>query len=206
MSVSVNLSMRNLLDLQLPDDVHALLRQNDVPPSALELEITESMVMAEPKRTLAVLNRLNRLGVRLTIDDFGTGYSSLAYLKQLPVTSIKIDKSFVLGMAEDPGDAVIVESTVHLGHNLGLEVVAEGVETDEVWNRLAELGCDTAQGFYLSKPVPFTELTRWLSAYDSLIPSPNGGDALTEPAPASPQRSGPPHPDAPAPAPPSTSP
>src|SRR5207249_12216424 len=161
------------------------------------LEITESMVMAEPKRTLAVLNRLNRLGVRLSIDDFGTGYSSLAYLKQLPVTSIKIDKSFVLGMADDPGDAVIVESTIHLGHNLGLEVVAEGVETDEVWNRLAELGCDTAQGFYLSKAVPSTELTRWLSAYESLF-SFNGS------APASPPLSGPPPRGAQAPVPPST--
>jgi predicted signal transduction protein with EAL and GGDEF domain len=169
LTVGVNLSMRNLLDLQLPDDVSALLRQAGVPASALELEITESMVMAEPKRTLAVLNRLSELGVRLAIDDFGTGYSSLAYLKQLPVTSIKIDKSFVLGMADDPGDAVIVESTVHLGHNLGLEVVAEGVETDDVWGRLAAMGCDSAQGYLLSKALPPAELTRWLSAYQSLF-------------------------------------
>jgi hypothetical protein len=109
-------------------------------------------------------------------------------------------------MAEDPGDAVIVESTIHLGHNLGLEVVAEGVETDAVWNRLAELGCDTAQGFYLSKAVPFVELTRWLSAYESLIPATNGDRPLSAPVPESPELSGPPHPGAQAPAPPSPSP
>jgi EAL domain-containing protein (putative c-di-GMP-specific phosphodiesterase class I) len=111
-----------------------------------------------------VLNELSELGLRLTIDDFGTGYSSLSYLRQLPVDEIKIDRSFVMGMGEQADDAVIVRSTVDLGRNLGLEVVAEGVETLELWNALRELGCNTAQGYSLSRPVSAEELTAWLHA------------------------------------------
>jgi EAL domain-containing protein (putative c-di-GMP-specific phosphodiesterase class I) len=118
--------------------------------------------MTYPARVHAVLSRLRDRNVTLAIDDFGTGFSSLGHLKRLPVDVLKIDKSFVLNMARDENDAVIVRSTIELGHNLGLKVVAEGVESREIWNRLAELGCDTAQGFYLSRPIPAPALREWL--------------------------------------------
>jgi diguanylate cyclase (GGDEF)-like protein len=162
--VSVNLSARNLLDVHLPDTVGELLARWEVSPSLLELEITESTILADPIRAMHVLSRLSGMGVRLAIDDFGTGYSSLAYLKRLPVDELKIDKSFVQGMEEDENDAVIVRSTIDLGRNLGLRVVAEGVETAEAWRQLAALGCDVAQGYYLSRPVPAAELAAWLRA------------------------------------------
>jgi EAL domain-containing protein (putative c-di-GMP-specific phosphodiesterase class I) len=162
--VGVNLSARNLLDVNLPDTVGGLLAKWEVAPSLLELEITESTILADPIRAMHVLSRLGDMGVRLAIDDFGTGYSSLAYLKRLPVDELKIDKSFVQGMERDDNDAVIVRSTIDLGRNLGLRVVAEGVETDEAWRRLASLGCDVAQGYYLSRPVPAAELASWLRA------------------------------------------
>jgi diguanylate cyclase (GGDEF)-like protein len=162
--VGVNLSARNLLDVHLPDTVGELLAKWEVPPSLLELEITESTILADPIRAMHVLSRLSGMGVRLAIDDFGTGYSSLAYLKRLPVDELKIDKSFVQGMEEDENDAVIVRSTIDLGRNLGLRVVAEGVETAEAWRQLAALGCDVAQGYYLSRPVPAAELAAWLRA------------------------------------------
>ncbi len=119
-------------------------------------------MLANPTRAKAILGELSELGIRLSIDDFGTGYSSLAYLRELPVDEIKIDRSFVMGMATEAGDAVIVRSTVDLGRNLGLEVVAEGVETIEHWDRLRELGCTIAQGYFLSRPVPAHELSTWL--------------------------------------------
>ncbi len=162
--VGVNLSARNLLDVNLPDTVGGLLAKWEVAPSFLELEITESTILADPIRAMHVLSRLSDMGVRLAIDDFGTGYSSLAYLKRLPVDELKIDKSFVQGMERDDNDAVIVRSTIDLGRNLGLRVVAEGVETDEAWRRLVALGCDVAQGYYLSRPVPAAELASWLRA------------------------------------------
>ena len=146
LSVGVNLSVRNLLDVHLPDTVGELLGRWEVPPSLLELEITESTILADPIRAMHVLSRLSGMGVRLAIDDFGTGYSSLAYLKRLPVDELKIDKSFVQGMDENENDAVIVRSTIDLGRNLGLRVVAEGVETAAAWRRLVALGCDVAQG------------------------------------------------------------
>jgi diguanylate cyclase (GGDEF)-like protein len=162
--VGVNLSARNLLDVSLPDTVGELLNRWEVPPSLLELEITESTILADPIRAMHVLSRLSGMGVRLAIDDFGTGYSSLAYLKRLPVDELKIDKSFVQGMEEDDNDAVIVRSTIDLGRNLGLRVVAEGVETAEAWRQLAALGCDIAQGYYLSRPVSASDLASWLRA------------------------------------------
>jgi diguanylate cyclase (GGDEF)-like protein len=162
--VGVNLSARNLLDVNLPDTVGELLAKWELPPSLLELEITESTILADPIRAMHVLSRLSGMGVRLAIDDFGTGYSSLAYLKRLPVDELKIDKSFVQGMEDDENDAVIVRSTIDLGRNLGLRVVAEGVETAEAWRQLASLGCDVAQGYYLSRPVPAAELASWLRA------------------------------------------
>ena len=172
--VGVNLSARNLLDVHLPDTVGELLARWEVPPSLLELEITESTILADPIRAMHVLSRLSGMGVRLAIDDFGTGYSSLAYLKRLPVDALKIDKSFVQGMESDENDAVIVRSTIDLGRNLGLQVVAEGVETAEAWRQLLILGCDYAQGYYLSRPVPAAELAAWVRASRA-----NGLRALT---------------------------
>ncbi|MHB1837611.1 MAG: EAL domain-containing protein, partial [Solirubrobacteraceae bacterium] len=143
----------------------------------LELEVTESAMLANPKRAKRVLTELSELGLRLSIDDFGTGYSSLAYLRQLPVDEIKIDRSFVLGMARQADDAVIVRSTVDLGRNLGLDVVAEGVETLESWNRLRELGCNVAQGYFLSRPVPADELAHWLRTRPGVRPQEASGSA-----------------------------
>jgi len=162
LTVAVNLSMRNLLDLTLPAEIARLLERYSVPASSLELEITESSIMSEPRRTTAVLTKLHEMGMKLSIDDFGTGYSSLAYLKQLPVTAIKIDKSFVIDMATDPDDAMIVQSTVTLGHNLGLAVIAEGIEDRETYERLRGWGCEMGQGFHISRPVPAENLARWL--------------------------------------------
>jgi diguanylate cyclase (GGDEF)-like protein len=166
LTVAVNLSARNLHDLQLPDEIGHVLERWALPPSALELEITESAIMADPVRALGVATQLRALGVGLSIDDFGTGYSSLSYLKQFPVNEIKIDKSFVIDMTANDDDAAIVRSTIGLARNLGLEVVAEGVETNEVRNRLVELGCDLAQGFLLGAPVPASDLTPWLERAD----------------------------------------
>ncbi len=162
LSVAVNLSVRNLLDADFPDQVKHLLKKRRVDPSLLELEITESTMLSDPVRTKRVLDKLSAMGVSLSIDDFGTGYSSLAYLSQLPVNEIKIDRSFVMNMAESDNDAVIVRSTIDLARNLGLHVVAEGVETEQAWDQLSKLGCTLAQGYYLSRPVPAAELTEWL--------------------------------------------
>jgi EAL domain-containing protein (putative c-di-GMP-specific phosphodiesterase class I) len=164
LAVAVNLGTRNLIDVGFPDDVAGLLAKWRLGPERLELEITESTILEDPFRTKIVLDRLHAMGIRLSIDDFGTGYSSLAYLRQLPVSEIKIDRSFVLGMTRDRDDDVIVRSTIDLGRNLGLHVVAEGVETEETWQRLSELGCELVQGFLLSRPVPAAELAAWLRA------------------------------------------
>ena len=173
LDVSVNLSARNL-QLQLPNDVARLLDKHHLPPDKLVLEMTESIIMVHPVRALEVVEELNAMGVGLAIDDFGTGYSSLAYLTRLPVQEIKIDKSFVMGM-EEPDNAVIVRSTVDLGSNLNLRVVAEGVETEEMWIRLQELGCDLAQGYYLSRPRSSDKLSAWLreQSFDLRIGAPN---------------------------------
>jgi diguanylate cyclase (GGDEF)-like protein len=161
--VSVNVTVPDLLDLDFPDRTVALLDEADVGPEQLELEITETTILADPVHVREVLTRLNELGVRFAIDDFGTGYSSLAYLRRLPVHTIKIDRSFVMGMSEDASDATIVRSTIDLGRNLGLEVVAEGVETQEVWSELRALGCSVAQGYLIGRPVPADELTPLLA-------------------------------------------
>jgi diguanylate cyclase (GGDEF)-like protein len=158
LQVAVNLTIPDLLDLELPDRIAALLEETRVRPSQLELEITESTILADPFRVRQVLNRLNEMGLRLAIDDFGTGYSSLAYLKRLPVQTIKIDRSFVTEMCTDASDATIVRSTIELGRNLGLEIVAEGIETQEVWDSLRALGCTLAQGYLIGKPMPADEL------------------------------------------------
>ena len=171
--VSANLSARDLLDADLPREVESLLTKHGVNPTLLEVEITENTILTDPERTRIVLERLRDLGVRLSIDDFGTGFSSLGQLKRLPVDVLKIDKSFVLNMEHDDNDDVIVRSTIELGHNLGLRVVAEGVETQETWSRLAQLGCDTAQGFFISRPLPRIVLVDWLRKRG---PRPQSGD------------------------------
>jgi diguanylate cyclase (GGDEF)-like protein/PAS domain S-box-containing protein len=163
LSVAVNLSTRCLLDLTLPDQITALLEDTGVAPQRLVLEITESAIMTDPTRALEILNRLHVLGVQLAIDDFGTGYSSMAYLKSLPVDELKVDRSFVKHLRDNQSDAVIVRSTVDLGHNLGLRVVAEGVEDQATWQELATLGCDSVQGYYLARPMPAAELVAWLA-------------------------------------------
>ncbi len=163
LTMSVNLSMRNLHDPQLPEAIGALLVSEGMRPERLNLEITESTIMADPTRALEVLERLRALGVRIAIDDFGTGYSSMAYLKGLAVDALKIDKSFVQKLATDASDRAIVRSAVELGHNLGLRVVAEGVEDTISYERLTRLGCDLAQGYYMGRPMPAPELERWLT-------------------------------------------
>jgi diguanylate cyclase (GGDEF)-like protein len=162
--VAVNLTIPDLLDLELPDRIATLLDDTGVSPDQLELEITETTILADPFRVRQVLSRLNEMGLRLAIDDFGTGYSSLAYLKRLPVQTIKIDRSFVSGMCDDPSDATIVRSTIDLGRNLGLAIVAEGVESLEIWNALRSLGCSLAQGYLIGRPMPEEELSRLLDA------------------------------------------
>ena len=162
--VAVNLAVRSLLDSQLPESVGRLIEESGVLPGHLTLEITESGVMADPDRTIAVLDRLAALGLHISVDDFGTGYSSLSYLQRLPVHEVKIDKSFVFRMSTDSNDAVIVESIIDLGHKLGLSVVAEGVEDQICWDWLRTMGCDVAQGYHLTKPIPGTAMTEWLNA------------------------------------------
>ncbi|HJR44629.1 MAG TPA: EAL domain-containing protein [Actinomycetota bacterium] len=159
--ISVNVSARSLLDHELPDHIGDILKKWNLPPKAIRLEITESTIMEDPVRALEVLDRLSQKGIGLALDDFGTGYSSLSYLKRLPVDELKIDKSFVMHMHEDENDAVIVRSTIDLGRNLGLEVVAEGVETKEHWDKLTELGCNMAQGYFLSRPIAPGEFMQW---------------------------------------------
>jgi len=162
LTVAVNVSVSNLLDARFAETVKALLDDSGIAPSRLTLEITESVVMADPVRALDILARLGELGVGLSLDDFGIGYSSLALLKRLPVQELKIDRSFVMSMAADGNDAAIVRLAVQLAHNLGLHVVAEGVETADVWDQLTEMGCQHGQGYYLSRPLPAEELTSWL--------------------------------------------
>jgi diguanylate cyclase (GGDEF)-like protein len=163
LSIAVNLSARSFLDTHLAVEIPRLLNKWAVDASQLELEITESMLMTDPARAEATLDRLSQIGLTLSVDDFGTGYSSLANLKRLPVDVIKIDKSFVIEMAVDASDAAIVHSTIDLAHNLGLRVVAEGVESEGAWHRLAKLGCDFAQGYHLSRPLPPDAVTRLIS-------------------------------------------
>ncbi len=162
--VAVNLSARDLYDLTLPATVAELLATHDVPATGLELEITESVIVADPMRARAILNRLSEMGIVLAVDDYGTGYSSLGYLKRLPIDEMKIDRSFVMQMTDDRNDAAIVRSTVELGRNLGLRVVAEGVETAAAWAHLKALGCNFAQGYYLSRPVPAGEIAALVAA------------------------------------------
>jgi diguanylate cyclase len=163
LAVAVNVSTRRLLDRAFPDEVADLLARWQIPARLLEIEITESTIMADPAHALEVLEQLNAMGVQLSVDDFGTGYSSMAYLKVLPVHELKVDRSFVSHMTSNSRDAVIVRSTVDLGRNLGLRVVAEGVEDAKTLRELDAVGCDAIQGYYISRPVPPDELSDWLN-------------------------------------------
>ncbi len=165
--IAINLSTRDLLDLDFPARLDAILVRHDVQADAFCLEITESAIMDDPQRAESTLNRLSERGFKLSIDDFGTGYSSLAYLKRLPVDELKIDKSFVMNMEKDDDDAKIVRSTIDLAHNLGLTVVAEGVENQLIWYKLRELACDEAQGYFMSKPLPASEFMGWCGRWQA---------------------------------------
>jgi diguanylate cyclase (GGDEF)-like protein len=163
LTMAVNLAAANIADATLPDAVAALLERHGVPGNRLECEISEHTVMADPRRAMGILERLRALGVRLSLDDFGTGHSSLSYLKRLPLDEVKIDRSFVMNMIEDDNDAAIVRTTIDLARNLGLEVVAEGVESQQIMNDLSALSCHVAQGFFLSRPLPAAELDEWMA-------------------------------------------
>lgn len=175
-TVSVNLSPRTLVDPGFPAHLEQLIGEYGVPPDLLTLEITEHGVIADTDRPLPTLHRLREIGVRLSVDDFGTGYSSLSYLRQLPVQEVKIDRTFVQGMATDQGDYAIVRAVVDLSRHFGLQVVAEGVESELALTQLAEIGCDIGQGFYFSRPLSYERLEAWLAARTELVP-PAAGSA-----------------------------
>lgn len=174
--IAVNLSARNLRSPTLVQMVERSLAQYGAAANWLEFEITEGAMMEDPEGALDILTRLREMGITLFIDDFGTGYSSLSYLKKLPVDGMKIDKSFVIDMLANTDSAAIVRSTVGLAHELELKVVAEGIENQTMWDRLAELGCDVAQGYYISKPIPASQFESWLKGWR---PSPKTGSKRT---------------------------
>src|SRR4029079_6129715 len=165
LTVAVNLSAGSLQEAHLADQLADVIRGCEADPSWLEFEITESVVMSDPNRAMEILTRLHRMGLQFTIDDFGIGHSSLSYLKRLPVRGMKIDQSFVMEMARH--DDVIVRSTIDLAHNLGLQIVAEGVESRDIWNRLVVLGCDAAQGNYVSGPLEPQKVAAWISEWEA---------------------------------------
>ena len=163
LKVAVNVSAQSLLDERLVTVIREELEHHCLPPELLVIEITESTVMSNPERTRSVLDTLSRIGVGLSVDDFGTGYSSLVNLRRLPVTEIKVDRSFVMTMLDDPHDDVIVRSTIDLGHNLGLTVVAEGVESDDILEVLARYGCDHGQGYGIARPMARADFDEWVA-------------------------------------------
>jgi diguanylate cyclase (GGDEF)-like protein/PAS domain S-box-containing protein len=169
LSIAVNLSSWNLRDVTLPETIMSLLTRYSVPSQLLRVELTESAIMTDTDRALDVLHRLAALGIHISVDDFGTGYSSLAYLKRLPIDELKIDRSFVQHMLDVEADATIVRSTIMLAHNLGLHIVAEGIEDKATLNLLADFDCDIAQGYYMSCPIPAAELERWLRTFPQLV-------------------------------------
>jgi len=161
--LAVNLSAKSLQEQTLPTKINDVLRKWDIDPRFLKIEITESSIMADPAHALAIMSMLQSMGVRLSVDDFGTGYSSLTHLRELPIDEIKIDKSFVTGMNSSDADAAIVRTVIDLAHNLGKQVCAEGVEDEATWRRLCEMGCDLAQGYWISRPLNAADLMRWLT-------------------------------------------
>ncbi|HEY4812825.1 MAG TPA: EAL domain-containing protein [Solirubrobacteraceae bacterium] len=169
--MSVNLSARNLLDTELPQRVAAILDRHRVRPDRLVVEVTESAAMADPRRAVAVLAALRATGIGVSVDDFGTGNASIEYLAKLPATEIKIDRSFITDILEDPRAQAIVRSTIDLARNLGLTVVAEGIETEAVLSHLVGLGCDTGQGYLISRPQPADALTEILRTGFAAVPA-----------------------------------
>jgi EAL domain-containing protein (putative c-di-GMP-specific phosphodiesterase class I) len=163
--ISVNLSARNLMEDRLVEQIVDLLHRHGVPPALLELEITESSIVTEPGRARALLARLRALGIRVSIDDFGAGFTSLAVLKNLPISELKIDRSFVEAMTTRPSDALIVRSVVQLSHNLGLVAVAEGVEDPTVLAALTTMGCDVVQGYHFSRPLAADAFSAWFGRH-----------------------------------------
>jgi EAL domain-containing protein (putative c-di-GMP-specific phosphodiesterase class I) len=161
--VAVNLSARQFADNTLIGDLQNALKKYDVQPADIEVELTESVLMAEPERANEILQRLHEMGVRISIDDFGTGYSSLSYLKRFPAETVKIDRSFIRGLPSDKDDTAITQAVIAMAHSLGLNVVAEGVETEAQLNALRQLGCDEAQGFLTGRPMPADDLGRRLT-------------------------------------------
>jgi EAL domain-containing protein (putative c-di-GMP-specific phosphodiesterase class I) len=161
-NVSINLSAALLHKQDLVDLITQAMQIWDTKPSSLILEVTESAMMTNPDQSMKTLNRLHDAGIKISIDDFGTGHSSLAYLKQLPVNELKIDKSFVMNMGENQDDKKIVRSILDLGHNFELKVVAEGIENEKIMSELTEMGCDIGQGYHISRPVPLDELQEWM--------------------------------------------
>ncbi|MFI7022639.1 putative bifunctional diguanylate cyclase/phosphodiesterase [Micromonospora sp. NPDC049900] len=167
---ALNVSVRDLHTGEIADQIADRLTRYGVPPERLQLEITEGALMADPRRVLTTITRLHRIGVGIALDDFGTGYSSLQHLRRLPLSEVKVDRSFVLGMTEDSDDAAIVRSTIELGKALGLRVVAEGVEDEKTWRMLHAAGCDAAQGWFYARPMPAEELVAWLGRYRPVRP------------------------------------
>ncbi|HDK41312.1 MAG TPA: EAL domain-containing protein [Nitrospirae bacterium] len=164
--LSINLSTRNLLDPHFIDEIAKRLEASAIKPSLLELEITESAIMIDPDLSLKILADLDALGIRISIDDFGTGHSSLAYLRKMPVDEIKIDKTFISNILVDNNDAIIVRTIVELAHNLGIQVIAEGVESEGVCDMLKDMGCDNIQGYLISRPIPAEDFEEWLETSD----------------------------------------
>jgi EAL domain-containing protein (putative c-di-GMP-specific phosphodiesterase class I) len=169
-TVAVNLSMRNLHDPTLPQQVAELLHKWDLSGECLTLEITESAIVSDPSGTKDIIRQLRELGVEISIDDFGTGYSSLAYLADLPVSEVKIDRSFVSRMADGSSETIIVTSTITLAHQLGLRAIAEGVEDEAMMPELEALGCDAVQGYAISRPLSSADATRWLLSHQGNAP------------------------------------
>jgi EAL domain-containing protein (putative c-di-GMP-specific phosphodiesterase class I) len=161
--VAVNVSGRVFQDPKFTERVRRIISTVGIQPRCLEIEVTESVLMSDIEHIRRTLHELSELGVSIAIDDFGTGYSSLAYLKQLPLHRLKIDKSFVLDMVRDDNDAIIVRTIIDLAHNLGREVIAEGIENEETWGLLERLGCDGAQGYFIARPLPVTNFEEWLT-------------------------------------------
>ncbi|HET8869582.1 MAG TPA: GGDEF domain-containing phosphodiesterase, partial [Aquabacterium sp.] len=174
LKISVNLSTRDLMDQDLPSKIERILALHSTASRSLGMEITESAIMDDPQRALQTLNRLHDMGLKLSIDDFGTGYSSLAYLKRLPVDELKIDRSFVMNMESDVQDAKIVHSTIDLAHNLGLNVVAEGIENALTLKLLGNLNCDEAQGYFIAKPMPYEDFAAWVAQWSAQNKRPEG--------------------------------
>src|SRR5690606_26571910 len=167
--LSINISARNLQDPHFVEQIARMADEAGISLKRIIMELTETAVMTDPEDALRVMTELNALGIRLSIDDFGTGYSSLSYLKQLPVDEIKIDRSFVMEMAKNSDDEVIVHTTLTMGHNLSMEVVAEGIEDATTLRKLKDMGCDLAQGYHIARPMPGADFFTWLAKYNASL-------------------------------------